>query len=1098
MSFHLQKLIGDYRKKLISNPEDEGLLYNLSMLYISEGNITDAQILAEKLLNKNNLEPRYLNLYGLILQRGKRYSESIAYFEKAISFSDREIDFYNNLAISYTMIKNYDKALEFFEGALEIEKSFDLHFNYAILLRKLNRFFDAEKQFQKAGSIDPSNEGFYVDFSDLLIETKSYNRALEFVLEGLKRFKNSFGLLINLAALKTKIDDKSDSSKLFEEIRTICNNNLSLLGNVADKLEKFEIQGELNLYTEEILRIDSANKAALKLSGRNYFNTGKFEEAIKTYNEIITGYPEDFEFFLEYSDVLIEFEKFEQADKLISKAFEIAPNKYSALLKKSELNLLSGNFKQGFGEYDLYSESLTGDIERNLLWNGEPLEGKTLLVKCGFELKDFIQFGGIVSELKKNASKIVVQLPNGMEKFIPQIDGIDSFIGFDKIDHINYDYEVSLQKLLSIFEVNKIKNKDNFRFALRKNYTQSEKLKINISLYNEQNSFLNQNLEKLKESLSFLNSDKYEFVLILWKYEKPDYEFIRKNKIKTIKIFEITDLAEIFSETDLFITVDNFLAHLAARLEIPTWLILPIVSDWRWHPELVFYNSFEIFRQKSRFFWQDVIQETKFRLVDFDPGISSTDLLKIAFEYTDQKKYEQAIHIYNKVLQKEENSEAYFRLGYINGIKGDYEKAIGYYYAALELSPGDLNIYNNIGSTLKEMKKFEESEKILQVALEHFPENKLLLNNIAIVKGLLNKFDEALKLLKRTLEQDPDFDRTYINLSQIYQALNKRDEAIEYLKKAIKISPDNAQANFNYSCSILKKKNFTEGLIYYEWRKKLEEYQSREFPKPELNCDDINGKKIYVYDEQGFGDTIQFARYLSLLKAKGAVIYFECHKPLLSLFDLQSYTDMVFTGKDRMFEKLEYDFQVSLLSLPLYFKTTYESIYSPEKYIYLPIERNNFLEAASDQVNIGIVWKGRLPVNNLQRAAKLDNFISLLGISGIRLHSLQKDNVSETEKKLMQKWNIRDYSEELSSFLDTAKILEKLDLIITIDTSVAHLAGALGKTVWLLLPFNSDWRWFDDGTSVWYPKTRIFRQKSHSGWSQVFSEVLEALNEISK
>jgi len=971
----LQREINLYKKKLLENPENKDLLYNLAMLYLNNNNIDEAYEISEKLIVKDIFNPEYQNLKGLLLQRKNKITEAAEYFNKAVEISSDNLDYFNNLAIVYALSGDYENAENVFERAVKKGEDPNIYLNYAIFLYNIDNFFKASEYFEKTLNKNYFTENFYSNYTNFLIEVKNYSKAEDLLEKGLKLFPENIDLKINSAIL---CKDKSKNSKLSNLINEA---EPRLLKNILKKLCKAENWKNVSSVSKQLLKLESDNKTALKNLALANYNAGNFEKTIKIYNNLIILFPGDTEILIEFSDLLKELGQFDFSLKLIEQAIINDPENEIIKQKKEKLFFLS--------------------------------ENKNLLDTADFSI-----------ELKPG----------------------------------------------------------------------SDILKIGVLIQNPDSRFAKINLDKFKEVFSFVNDEVFQFILLFFENEKPDYEFLNKNNIEFRLVKNIEDLQKKIQKFDLLISYDNVTEKLLRESKMPIWLILPVISDIDWKLKEYSDKPVKIVRQKTRFFWKDVTEEITFELLKRLNQFSVPYLMNKALELTNRKKYDEAVELYKKIITKEENCEAYFRLGYISGIKNEYETAIGYYYSALELSPNDLNIFSNIGTIFKDMKKFSESESVFQSALELYPENEFLLNNTAIVKCLLGKFNEAQFLLEKALQINIKFPRTYVNMAVLYQSKNKNNLALKALEKALELQPDDPLSHFNYACCLLKKKNFSEGFKHYEWRKKMEKYIPRIFPRPELCTKNIEGKKIYVYDEQGFGDTIQFARYLKPLKNNGAEVYFECHTSLISLFEKQNYIDSVFSAKQKMYEKLEYDYVISLLSLPLYFGISYDTVNSSEAYIQIRKEE----AYNTEYINIGFVWKGRLPVNNLRRAVNLTNFEPLFRKANLKFHSIQKDNISSKEKEILQKYKIIDYSNELYSFLETAKIISKMDLIITIDTSVAHLAGAIGKTVWLLLPFNSDWRWFEDKTSIWYPDMKIFRQKSYSDWKNVFVQVNKELNVISK
>ncbi len=329
----------------------------------------------------------------------------------------------------------------------------------------------------------------------------------------------------------------------------------------------------------------------------------------------------------------------------------------------------------------------------------------------------------------------------------------------------------------------------------------------------------------------------------------------------------------------------------------------------------------------------------------------------------------------------------------------------------------------------------------------------------------------------------------YGNLGFISLRRRKVDEALKYFNMAIDINPENILAHYNRAEALLVSGRFEEGWKEYEWRTGRKDFGKRKFNKPFKPEHDLKGKKVLVYAEQGLGDALQFIRYIPILKEKGCYIIFECAKEMHGL--LQGFDSIDEIIERNLIDKpnIEYDYEVPLLSLPLYFNTTIENIPAKVPYLYVNKDlKNKWAEFINEQgkIKIGIVWAGSpIHTNDRHRSVRLKQFLSLLSIEGTHFYSLQKgfQVIQAKDYELL----LTNLDKNIGSFADTSAIIENLDLVITIDTSVAHLAGALGKKTWLLLPYFPDWRWLLDGErSLWYPSMKLYRQPQIGEWDSVF------------
>lgn len=316
-------------------------------------------------------------------------------------------------------------------------------------------------------------------------------------------------------------------------------------------------------------------------------------------------------------------------------------------------------------------------------------------------------------------------------------------------------------------------------------------------------------------------------------------------------------------------------------------------------------------------------------------------------------------------------------------------------------------------------------------------------------------------------------------------------DAVSIYKRLIEKAPRDAHAHSRLGLCYLLLGDFQRGWPEYEWRLKIATFVPSAYARvPFWKGEPISHAVIVINPEQGFGDAIQFVRYVPFLKAKGCTVILGCHKPLHRL--LSGMADFVLTEGDRI---PPFHLQTVLLSLPGLFRTTLETI--PDKVPYLVVPQNagreaiSVIAAASKSLRVGVVWQG-----DTHRSISIKQLLPLFTVPHVKFFSLQKGPAVQ-EIKLLPSGKLIDLDPYLQDFADTAAAIEKLDLVISIDTAVAHLAGALAKPVWTLVSFAPDWRWMlnrDD--SPWYPTMRLFRQPKPDDWTSVIARVVTKLTEL--
>jgi hypothetical protein len=388
--------------------------------------------------------------------------------------------------------------------------------------------------------------------------------------------------------------------------------------------------------------------------------------------------------------------------------------------------------------------------------------------------------------------------------------------------------------------------------------------------------------------------------------------------------------------------------------------------------------------------------------------------------------------------------------------------------------------------------QFDACVALATRALALAPGHAEVLANRGAALRRANRIDEALADYDRARAAGAATPTLLLNRGIALAALNRHAQAIAQYEQALALDPRHAPAHFHRGLSRLVTGDLARGLADYEWRWAGSETQgaARELPGPRwTGAQDVKGATILLHAEQGLGDTIQFSRYATLLKERGARVVLEVHPPLKRLLSTVAGVDEV-VGMGQALPR--YDFHCPLMSAPLAFATTLETIPAPRRYVSVEpaaVAHWAMRDSGAPRPRVGFAWSGsRTLVNDANRSIPLAAMKRLFEWAGTAV-SLQKD-VRESDRAALAGTRLAHLAEALNNFADTAGLIEQLDLVVTVDTSVAHLAGALGKRVWILLPFSPDWRWLlDREDTPWYPTARLFRQPRIGDWASVVDRV---------
>ena len=481
-------------------------------------------------------------------------------------------------------------------------------------------------------------------------------------------------------------------------------------------------------------------------------------------------------------------------------------------------------------------------------------------------------------------------------------------------------------------------------------------------------------------------------------------------------------------------------------------------------------------------------------IINTDPGNSKANEL-LAYIYENQGDQNTSYQLLELACRKENCSpEALYYLGSAQLERGLYDEAVHVLQRCIQKAGGVFEALHDLGTAYGQLGKTEEALKCYQDCLKLNQESHELYYNIARCLDDLKRYDEALTCYDQAIQLKPDYAAAWYNKGITLHDLKRYHEALTHYDKAIQLKPKFFESHWNKALTCLVLEDFDNGwnLFDYRW-KKLDADQYRHYEFRELeSLENIADKNILVSHEQGLGDTIQFSRYLPKLIELGANVIFKVQKPLLNLLIPQ--LECVTTYE--IPKNSQFDFQVPLLTLPKLFKTNITNIPLP---IDLKINNNeisrwrNKLNLSKDKLNIGLAVSGNpIHKNDLNRSMPLQYFAPLFHFGKFFL--IQKQINDLDKKVLSREKEVIFLGDEINDFVDTASIIQNMDLIISVDTSLIHLAGSLNKESFLMLPWCPEWRWFlDKSESPWYPSIRIFRQESSGNWDSVIAQIKIAL-----
>jgi tetratricopeptide (TPR) repeat protein len=501
----------------------------------------------------------------------------------------------------------------------------------------------------------------------------------------------------------------------------------------------------------------------------------------------------------------------------------------------------------------------------------------------------------------------------------------------------------------------------------------------------------------------------------------------------------------------------------------------------------------------------------------------------------EQGKADEAVDAYRQALVTDPDNAGLLRnLGTVLHQQGKLDDAIAHYRRATLLAPDDDAALRFLGIALHEAGQLEEAAKVYrQTALD--PGDHIILSNLAACLCDLGEYDEAMAASelalavkrdhapahtnrgiilemrgdlagaiaahRRAVEVDPAYAKGHANLAVALRSAGELDEALAVSHRAVALNPKHALSRYNHAHALLMNGYLKEGFEEFRWGRQCKTWAHHypDFGQPEWQGEAFVGRTLLVFSDYGIGDALQFVRYLPDVVERGGTVVLQVQPPLLPLLRDQLPGVAVIARGEAL---PPFDLQLPMMDLPRLFGTTLETIPAAVPYLRTePATRARWQRALRNEtrLKVGVVWAGNaLHKGDKQRSIAAETVLPRLVTPGVQLYSLQKEMRPEDGAVLTSLGSgIVDLAPALGSFVDTAAAVDTLDLVISVDTSVAHLAGALGRPVWLLLPYALDWRWMRDREdSPWYPTMRLFRQDKPQAWDGVIARAASELARV--
>ena len=1007
-----------------------------------------------------------------------------------------------------------------YRSALELRPGFaDGHFNLGNALDDLGRYEAAVASYRSALALKPGFAEAHNNLGSALSHLERHEEAIA-------SCRSALALRPGFAEAHNNLGRALNDLKRYDEAIGSCRSALALkpdfaeaysnLGSALNNLKRHE---EAIASCRQALAIQPGLAEAHSNLGAALSAVDRHEEAIASCQRALAIKPELADAHNNLGNALNACNRHEEAIAIYQRALALQPDLAEAHLNQSFALLAIGDFEHAWKEYEW--RWLTREFERLPKFKQQPwrgagdLSGKRILLHNEQGFGDTLQFVRYVPLVAARGARVVLEVQRPLKALAGSVAGVDEVVAEGEALP-GFDYQCPLLSLPLAFgttlqsipgEVPYLHPAPDRVAKWRALLGERTGLRIGLAWSGNRNQKNDHNRSiGLARLLPLLSVPGVRFVGLQKELREEDVEVLGKVPGFTHlgeQLEDFADTAAAVSLLDLVITVDSAVAHLAGALGRPVWVLLPFAADWRWlleREDSPWYPSARLFRQPKIGDWDSVIARLREELPRLASDLSarsdtqapSAQSARMPLRMEDSAARAVPAPDHARLL---EQALACFR-------RGDTAQAEKFYLAVLRDDDGHFNALHLLGVLRAQQGRHHEAIDLMTRALERNPASAEAHGNLGNALYELDRHEQAVASCLRAIAIKPDFQEAHYNLGNALHALNRHREAIASYDRALALKPDDVESRWNRSLSLLAVGDFERAWKEYEWRWLTREFER--LPKfkqqPWLGSKDLAGKTILLRAEQGLGDALQFVRYASLLAAKRARVVLQVPAALKPLcIDAAGVDEVVAEG-----EALPgFDYQCPLLSLPLAFGTTLQSIPGEVPYLHPAPDRVAKWRALLGErtgLRVGLAWQGnRQHKNDRNRSIGLARLLPLLSVPGVRFVGLQKELREEDVEVLGKVPGFTHLGEQLEDFADTAAAVSLLDLVITVDSAVAHLAGALGRPVWVLLPFAADWRWLlEREDSPWYPSARLFRQPKIGDWDSVIARLREELLHLSR
>lgn len=1012
---------------------------------------------------------------------------------------------YRALGEALTRLERFDQAAKCFARIVEREPDAPANWSqWAQSLRKASKVEEALAAIDKAISLSPDEAEFHFERGVTSGELKrqkdarqSYQRALELKSDHVQS-------LNNLGVLSQEAGEVDEAIRLLEEAVRLRPQNSGGHNNLGVAYaDKGQFERAIECY-QNAIALSANHTIAWNNLGNALRAVGRDQEAIAVLQNALRQRPDYAEAYNNLAITQVQLGRHEQAIASYNRAIFLRPEYAESRMNRGLEFLALGDFERGWPDYEWRWQTRTLRIRkfRGPRWDGSHLAGKRILLCYEQGLGDTLQFIRYAADLKQRGATVIFEGQPVLRQMLSRTPGIDEYVSRGQQKVPPFDFHCPLLSLPGIFQsslhsiparVPYIHPDPEVVQRWKPRMDALGGFRVGIAWQgNPQHKGDRRRSARLLDFEPLARVEGVRLVSLQRGFGAEQIDQL-KSHFELITLNGIDEegdgflrTAAIMHNVDLLITIDTAVAHLAGAMGLPAWVLIPPACDWRWlqgREDSPWYPTIRLFRQSKSADWTELFSRVAEALQAHVVQRRTREIRTIAAK-EDTIQAEELVREGIRLLKAEDlpaarakleqavglspfNSRIHHDLGVVYGRLGQAAIAIGSFRRAIELAPSAPNAYGNIGLA--------------------FYQN--------------GQIDEAASHLRTAIRLGGGTAEVYNNLGTALCSIPDLPGAEASYLAALRLRPEYAQAHYNLSRVLLGQGKFEQGWIEYEWRWKSLHRKPRDFASSCWTGNGLDGRTILLYAEQGLGDTLQFVRFAAIAKQQRGNVIVECQPELVKLLERCPFIDRVVR---RAAKPPKHDTHGALMSLPgtlgVNSVDDIRRVANIAPYLFPDpgdTEKWKRRLASLQGLRVGIAWQGNPKhMGDKRRSAALRDLEPLSRIPGVTLISLQRGfGIEQLDKGGgFEVVRFDGVDEQSDAFLRTAAIMANLDLVVTIDTAIAHLAGAMGVPAWVALAKAPDWRWLEEGeTTPWYQSLRLFRQGRSGEWAEVFERIANEL-----